>query len=115
MKLGIVGAGMIVNDFFGCIHDCDMELIAICATARNEENLKKIVSEHGFKTYYTDYDEMLKNEEIDTVYIAVPNYLHYRYGLKALNASKNVIMEKPFSDEPPPVPLSYGLRIDKAK
>lgn len=113
MKLGIVGAGMIVNDFFGCIHDCDMELIAICATARNEENLKKIVSEHGFKTYYTDYDEMLKNEEIDTVYIAVPNYLHYRYGLKALNAGKNVIMEKPFSSNYAQTEKLYDLAKQK--
>ena len=113
MKLGIVGAGMIVNDLFGCIHECDMELIAICATARNVDNLKKIVSEHGFKRYYTDYDEMLEDEEIDTVYVAVPNYLHYRYGVKALNAGKNVIMEKPFCSNSRQTEKLFALAKEK--
>ena len=97
MKLGIVGAGMIVNDLLQCVHECDIELTAICATKRNVEHLRQLAREHGFKGWYTDYDEMLENEEIDTVYVAVPNYLHYRYGLKALQAGKNVIMEKPFT------------------
>ena len=97
MKLGIVGAGLIFNDLLGCIHECNCELVAVCATPRSEERLKKIVAEHGFKKYYVDYDAMLADEEIDTIYVAVPNYLHYRYGLKALNAGKNVIMEKPFT------------------
>ena len=97
MKLGIVGAGMIVNDLLQCVHECSIELTAICATKRNVEHLKQLAREHGFNNWYTDYDEMLGNGEIDTVYVAVPNYLHYRYGLKALQAGKNVIMEKPFT------------------
>ena len=97
MKLGIVGAGMIVNDLLQCVHEIDIELTGICATKRNVEHLVQLADEHGFKNWYTDYDEMLENEEIDTIYVAVPNYLHYRYGLKALQAGKNVIMEKPFT------------------
>ena len=97
MKLGIAGAGGIVKDFLQCASQCNLQLTAICATKRNEDNLRNICETYGFKRYYTDYDEMLNDQEIDTVYIALPNNLHYRFGLKALQAGKNVIMEKPFT------------------
>ena len=97
MKLGIAGAGGIVKDFMQCASQCNLQLTAICATKRNEDNLRNICETFGFKRYYTDYDEMLNDQGIDTVYIALPNNLHYRFGLKALQAGKNVIMEKPFT------------------
>ena len=40
---------------------------------------------------------MLKNEEIDTIYIGVNNQLHYRFGKKALESGFHLIMEKPFT------------------
>lgn len=40
---------------------------------------------------------MLKNSEIDTIYIAVPNHLHYVFTKKALESEKNVVCEKPFT------------------
>ena len=60
--LGIVGAGMIVNDLLQCVHEIDIELTGICATKRNVEHLVQLAGEHGFKNWYTDYDEMLENE-----------------------------------------------------
>ena len=46
---------------------------------------------------YTDVDEMLKNEEIDTVDVCLPTYLHKEYTIKLLRAGKNVQCEKPMS------------------
>ena len=97
MKLGIVGAGLIVNTLLQFIHELDIELVAICATNREIDKLNKLKQEHGFKYVYTDIDEMLKNEEIDTVYLGVNNQLHYLFALKVLNANKNLIQEKPFT------------------
>lgn len=113
MKLGIAGAGMIVNDLLQFVHDTEIELMAICATKRNVEHLSQLASEHGFKEYYTDYDEMLEKADIDTVYVAVPNYLHYRYGLKALQAGKNVIMEKPFASNGRQAEKLFSLAQEK--
>ncbi len=97
MKLGIVGAGAIVNDFLEFAHDLDCELVCICATSRNVAHLQQLCRDHGFRRYYTDYDQMLDDEEIDTVYVAVPIYLHYSYALKALKSGKNAIVEKAFT------------------
>lgn len=97
MKLGIVGAGLIVDTLLQFIHELDIELIAICATSKELDKLNRLKLEHGFKYVYTDVEEMLKNEEFDTVYLGVNNQLHYTFALKVLNANKNLIQEKPFT------------------
>ena len=97
MRLGIIGAGLIVNTLLQFIHEVDVELIAISATPQEIDKLNQLKAEHGFKYVYTDIDDLLKNEEIDTVYLGVNNQLHYLFGKKVLEANKNLIMEKPFS------------------
>ena len=96
MNLGIVGAGMIVKDFLSFAHELpEIKLEAI--VARNIENLKNLQSTYSIKEIYTDLDECLSNTSIDTIYVAVPNNLHYSVAKKALEAGKNVICEKPFT------------------
>ena len=75
----------------------DIELVAISATPAEREKLLQMQEEHGFKYVYTDVDEMLRNPQIDTVYLGVNNHLHYTFALKVLNADKHLILEKPFT------------------
>lgn len=96
MKLGIIGSGMIVKDFLSFAHELpEIKLEAIAA--RNIENLKELQFKYNIKNIYTDIDLCLENKEIDTIYVAVPNNLHYTVAKKALEAGKNVICEKPFT------------------
>ena len=96
MNLGIVGAGMIVKDFLSFSHELpEIKLEAI--VARNIENLKNLQNTYNIKQIYTDLDECLSSPSIDTIYVAVPNNLHYLVAKKALEAGKNVICEKPFT------------------
>lgn len=96
MNLGIVGAGMIVKDFLSFSHELpEIKLEAI--VARNIENLKNLQNTYNIKQIYTDLDECLSSPSIDTIYVAVPNNLHYTVTKKALKAGKNVICEKPFT------------------
>ncbi len=96
MNLGIVGAGMIVKDFLSFAHELpEIKLEAI--VARNIENLKNLQNIYNIKEIFTDLDECLSNPSIDTIYVAVPNNLHYSVAKKALEAGKNVICEKPFT------------------
>ncbi len=97
MKLGIVGAGLIVHTLLDFIHELDIELVAICATPKSIQKLEELKKEHHFRYIYTDIDELLKNDEIDTVYLGVNNHLHYLFGKKVLEAGKHLIMEKPFT------------------
>lgn len=98
MKIGVVGNGMIVGMF---LHDAAMvehaKIISICVRPHSLEKGQKIAGEYHIPQIETDYDEFLKNPEIETVYLGISNLVHYEYAKKALNAGKHVICEKPFT------------------
>ena len=98
MRVGIIGAGMIVSDFLNFAHEVEgMKLEALCATPSEEDKVKELCGKYGIPKYYTDVNEMLKDDEIDVAYVAVPNHLHYIFCKKAMEANKHVICEKPFT------------------
>lgn len=97
MRIGIVGAGKIAPYFLksaALVENVVFE--AICAVGM-DERLKELKDEFNINRTYVDYDEMLKEANMDTVYIAVPNHLHYGMAKKALEAGYHVILEKPFT------------------
>lgn len=98
MKLGVFGAGMIINDFLSMYKQVDdLELMYICATASEEDRLKELCGKYDIPKYYLDVDEAFADESCDTCYIGVPNYLHYNFASKALDHNKDIILEKPFT------------------
>lgn len=98
MKLGIIGAGKIAQEVLTFINDIDgTRLVAIAATPRSEGKLKNLSQEYKIDKYYTDYEELLENPEVEVVYVALPNNLHYEVMDKALDFGKDIICEKPFT------------------
>lgn len=98
MNIGIVGAGMIVSDLLTFIHEVEgLKIEAFCGMPSDEERLKQFASENNVSKIYLDLNEMLKDEAIDTVYLGVPNHLHYPLAKSSLLANKHVIAEKPFT------------------
>lgn len=98
MKLAIIGSGNIVHDFLTITKDLkDTELTAIIGTERSVDILKQLQDEYHIGQVFTDFDEALEKSDFDTVYVAVPNFLHYQFAKKALEHDKNVISEKPFT------------------
>ncbi|MGZ3690882.1 MAG: Gfo/Idh/MocA family protein, partial [Pseudobdellovibrio sp.] len=49
------------------------------------------------KYYYRDFNECLKDDNLDAVYISLPNHLHYQYVLRAAEAGKHILCEKPLA------------------
>lgn len=98
MKLGIAGCGMIVHDLMRFIHDVKgVELEAIASTPTGFEKVQTFARENGIKKSYQCYEDMLKDEDVEVIYLGVPNHLHYQMAKAALNANKHVICEKPFT------------------
>lgn len=98
MKLLIAGSGFIVHDWLPITKDLpQITLSGIATTKRSQAIGKKLAAQYGIGAVYTDYDQALKQTAADTVYVAVPNFLHYQFVKKALLAGKDVICEKPFT------------------
>ena len=96
MKLGILGTGMIVRDLLTTIHEMNIESIYILGTKQTEEETKQLVQQYHLNGYELDYEALL-NKDIDTIYVALPNHLHYIFAKKALEQGKHVIIEKPIT------------------
>ena len=61
MRLGILGAGMIVKDFLKITDQLSQyELSGICGTEAEHNTLEKLQYDYHIKNIYTDYDEMLR-------------------------------------------------------
>jgi len=78
MKLAILGSGQIVTDFLTMAGDLpDTDLIAIFGTEEAIPTMEAMACKYGIRKIYTDYQECLLDQEIDTLYIGLPNHLHY--------------------------------------
>ena len=93
--LGTIGSGSIVHTILDQVNVTDgIRLTAVYS--RTEEKGRQVAAEYGADRVYTDLDAFLADEEMNTVYIASPNLLHYEQTRKTLLAGKHVICEKPF-------------------
>lgn len=98
MKLAVLGTGKIVQEFLPMIQQVEnVELVALLSTPRSLDKAKEMQVQYHIQEVYTDYETLLGNEIFDTVYVALPNHLHYQYTKAALLQGKNVICEKPFT------------------
>lgn len=95
LKLGILGCGTICQaaHFEASMKAKNVELIAICDIA--EDLLKQMEDTYHPKKVYTNYEEMLKDEEIDAVIIGIADQFHVTCAKQSLEHGKHVLVEKP--------------------
>ena len=95
IKLGVVGLGRIgmhmANREISNFPEL-YEIVAVCDLIEDRAN--KLGEQTGAKTY-TDYAEMLKQEDIEMVYVATRSCDHFEHAMMALKAGKDVVLEKP--------------------
>lgn len=92
LKWGILGPGSIARDFAQALNRVNGEVYAVAS--RNKERAEKFARENSVKKAYGSYDEIIKDKDIDVVYIATPHSNHYEYIIKSLNNNKHVLCEK---------------------
>lgn len=96
VKLGMVGAGYAAQlhcNGYARVSGVDVKLHTICDS--DEKRGLSIKEKYGFEYWQSDFDEMLKNPEIDIVDICTPPMIHKAMIIKSLKAGKNVFCEKP--------------------
>lgn len=96
MKLAVLGTGMIVQELLPVLQGMKLQPYAILGTERHRERALELAERFGIQECYFQYEALL-DRDVDTIYIALPNSVHYSYARKALLHGKNVIVEKPIT------------------
>jgi predicted dehydrogenase len=99
MNLGIIGSSWISRQFADAVESSNVfQWTALCT--RSEENAKRFIRDNDYCKVMFSPLELFADEEIDVVYIASPNSLHYAQAADAIKHDKNVIVEKPAFSNP---------------
>ena len=88
----ILGPGTIAGDFAKALTEVNGNVYAV--GARSLEKAEGFSSNYNVEKVYGNYNEMLKDEKINVVYISTPHSNHYEYIMESLKNNKHVLCEK---------------------
>jgi D-xylose 1-dehydrogenase (NADP+, D-xylono-1,5-lactone-forming) len=83
------------------------EVVAVAS--RDADRARPYADEHGIPAAYGSYEELLAAPDVDAVYISLPNALHVEWSIRALEAGKHVLCEKPLSRHPDQVERAFDV------
>ena len=111
VKWGVLGTAEILehNTAEGMQQAQNCELYAIAG--RNLDKAEAFKEKMGFQVAYGSFDDLLADAEVQAVYIPLPNTMHREWTIKALEAGKHVLCEKPLA----PTEADAKAMFDAAK
>ena len=95
MCVGTMGTSNICETLIKAFKKAEIEVGA--CYSRSIEKARAFCEKFEVSKAYDNFDALLDDQAINTIYIALPNALHYEYAKKALLNNKHVILEKPFT------------------
>lgn len=96
-KWGILGPGFIATRaIIPAIHAVS-NTCTLAIASSNEQRAREVAFRFDVERYYSDYQALLDDPDIDVVYIALPNHLHHKWTIRAAQAGKHVLCEKPLA------------------
>ncbi len=97
MGFGILGAARIAAGALIPAIQKSSNAQVVAIAARDVGRARDYAAQHGIPRAYADYDQMLADTEVQAVYNPLPNSEHAPWTLRALEAGKHVLCEKPFT------------------
>jgi predicted dehydrogenase len=90
-----------------------VDLLAVAS--RDRERAESYAREWGIERAYGSYEELLEDPDVEAVYISLPNTLHCEWSIRAVEAGKHVLCEKPMSRHPADVEAAFdaAARADR--
>ena len=114
MKWGILASGTIAAKFARTVNAMGSEGETLAAVgSRSLEKAQRFAAEHSIPKAYGSYEELAADPEVEAIYIATPNNLHYENALLCLGAGKNVLCEKPFTTSAEDAEKLYAMAEEK--
>ena len=85
----------------------DAEVVAV--GSRNERSAQAFADAHGIPRAHGSYEALLADPDVEAVYIPLPNSMHVEWTMRALEAGKHVLCEKPMDRRPEQVTRAFDL------
>jgi predicted dehydrogenase len=119
VRFGLLTTAAINGAILGARADgAPFEIVAV--GSRDASKAEAYAQDHGLERAHGSYDDLLADDAIDAVYIALPNALHHEWTMRALAAGKHVLVEKPYTRIPEQVDEAWdeadrrGLVLEEA-
>jgi D-xylose 1-dehydrogenase (NADP+, D-xylono-1,5-lactone-forming) len=81
----------------------------VAVASRDAGRAEAFAAEHGLERAHGSYEDVLADPGVDAVYIPLPNSLHVEWSIRALEAGKHVLCEKPMSRRPEDVERAFDV------
>jgi len=100
LRIGILGCATIARQFARDVAPASTARI-VAVASRSADRAAAFAAAHGIGRHHGSYEALLEDEDVQAVYVPLPNSLHAEWAIKAAEAGKHVLCEKP---------LALGLR-----
>lgn len=95
-RWGILSVGRISNDFVTALRILPKsEHLVVAVASRSEETAKAFAQAHDIPNFFGSYEALIKDQDVDVVYIGTINPQHFILAKLAISHGKNVLCEKP--------------------
>ena len=113
LKWGLLSTALINEAIIaGAAETAAAEIVAVAS--RDASRAEEYARAHGIPRPHGSYEALLDDEGVDAVYVPLPNSLHAEWTLRALEAGKHVLVEKPFSRHPRDVEAAFDRAEQRA-
>lgn len=96
LRLGILGCANIAKQFARDVSGCD-EVRLVAVASREADKAQAFAAQFGIPRAHGSYEALLADPQVEAVYIPLPNHLHAPWAIRAAEAGKHVLCEKPLT------------------
>lgn len=113
VRWGIVGTGTIANAFCkSLVAHSDAGIIRVCS--RSVKRATEFAGQFAIENVSDSFEDLLQTNDVDVVYVATPNHLHFEQVKELICAGKNVLCEKPFTVDAEQAESLFSLAREKS-
>jgi predicted dehydrogenase len=108
IRLGLLSTARINGEILAAAARTDTVDVS-AVTSRERARAEAYAREHGIPRAHGSYEALLADPDVDAVYVSLPNGPHHEWTVRALEAGKHVLCEKPYSRRPADVVEAFDL------
>lgn len=98
MRICLIGCGRVAKSHMKGALQLKNKLEVVAAVGRDGEKTREFCTQYGIPHGFTTFEEALEKAEFEAVDICLPNHLHKEFTLKAAEAGKHILLEKPMAN-----------------